>query len=46
MMAQIKAVGVLQSRPVYGNLLFGHKKTKGSGKGEKQKITDGFLEIG
>lgn len=29
MMAQIKAVGVLQSRPVYGNLLFGHKKDQG-----------------
>lgn len=47
MMAQIKAVGVLQSRPVYGNLLVWTKKDQGKGgKGEKQKKWDGFLEIG
>lgn len=46
MMAQIKAVGVLQSRLVYWKFIVWTQKTKGSGKGEKQKITDGFLEIG
>lgn len=47
MMAQIKAVGVLRSRPVTGNLLFGQKdQGKGEwGRQEKQK-KDGFLEIG